>query len=135
MTTCMPGAWPSLTGGRPLVICGVDSIGLFIDDVRKVREQVEANVVVTSTHDHETPDTMGLWGPAPGKSGINPAYNDFVVERVAEAAKAAIAAMRPARLRIASVASAELEGFIHDTRPPVRTDAELTVVAAGTTER
>ena len=46
------------TGGRALVICGVDSIGLFIDDVQKIRSMVDANVVVTSTHDHEAPDTM-----------------------------------------------------------------------------
>jgi hypothetical protein len=117
-------------GARPLVICGVDSIGLFYDDVQKVRAQVSADVVVTATHNHETPDTMGLWGPAPGKSGINPAYNDFVIGKVAATAKAAIAALQPARLRFAGVSSSELNGFIHDTRPPVRTDASVILVVA-----
>jgi hypothetical protein len=121
------------TGGRPLAICGLDSIGLFYDDVKRVRDQVDGDVVVASTHDHEAPDTMGLWGPGPGKSGLNPAYNDFVVTRLTEAAKAAIGDLRPARVRIGSVSSPELEGLVHDTRPPVRTDAELTVLVAETT--
>ena len=83
----------SVTGSQPVVLCGVDSIGLFTDDVERIRTEVrkrsaprEPNVVVASTHDHEAPDTMGLWGPAQGRSGINEAYNEFVVERVARAA-------------------------------------------------
>ena len=63
--------------GQTLVLCGVDSIGLFTDDVELIRADVKkrlaaqkksvagsVNVVVASTHDHQAPDTMGLWGPA-----------------------------------------------------------------------
>src|SRR4051812_28274591 len=34
------------TGIRPLVVCAVDVIGVFWDDVRKIRSKVDADVVV-----------------------------------------------------------------------------------------
>src|SRR5579884_3355642 len=52
----------------PLALCGVDSIGLFREDVVRIRELVrkqygkDVDVVVAALHDHEAPDTMGLWG-------------------------------------------------------------------------
>ena len=117
------------TGQRPLVICEADLIGLFLDDVERVREKVpEADVVVASTHVHEGPDTMGLWGPAAGQSGIHDAYNTFVVGRIAEAAKGAIGALEPATPALAVVHSAELDTFIDDDRPPVVHDPDLIVL-------
>src|SRR3954470_4931824 len=89
------------TGGRALVICGVDVIGVFWDDVRKIRAKVDADVVVAALHDHEAPDTMGLWGPSEAQTGINEAYVSFLVERTAEAAREAIQSLRPARIRLA----------------------------------
>ncbi|HBY60452.1 MAG TPA: hypothetical protein DEH78_11555 [Solibacterales bacterium] len=118
-------------GARPLVLCGVDSIGLFFDDVKRIRAKApEADVIVAATHVHQAPDTMGLWGPAAGKSGLNEAYVDYVVDRTAEAVREAIADLRPAVLRLAKVSHPDLDSFIHDTRPPVRHDAELVVLAA-----
>ncbi|HET8547685.1 MAG TPA: hypothetical protein VFL57_06770, partial [Bryobacteraceae bacterium] len=120
--------------GRPLVICGVDSIGLFFDDVKAIRGMVEgADVIVTATHDHEAPDTMGLWGPDRTRSGINAGYLDYVVERTAEAAAAAVAALEPASVRLASATSPELDKLIHDTRPPVRHDSGIIALAAVST--
>lgn len=116
-------------GSKPLVVCEADLIGLFLDDVLRVRAKVpEADVVVASTHVHEGPDTMGLWGPAAGHSGIDDAYNNFVVDRIAEAAKGALAALEPATPALAVVHSAELDSFIDDTRPPVVHDPDLIVL-------
>ena len=118
------------TGRKPLVICEVDLIGFFLDDVQRVRAKVpDADVVVASTHVHEGPDTMGLWGPAVGQSGIDNDYNSFVVDRVAEAAKGALAALEPATLALAVVHSAELDTFIDDDRPPVVHDPDLIVLS------
>jgi hypothetical protein len=116
--------------GKPLVVCEADLIGLFLDDVERIRAKVPgADVVVASTHDHEGPDTMGLWGPAEGQSGINQDYNSFVVERVAEAARGALAALQPATPVLARVHAAELDSFIHDDRPPVVHDPDLIVLS------
>src|SRR5713226_3897737 len=60
------------TGGDPLVMCGVDSIGLFWEDVVRIRKRAvqlaghQINVVIGSLHDHQAPDTMGLWGQKEG---------------------------------------------------------------------
>jgi hypothetical protein len=126
-------------GQQPLVLCGVDSIGLFSDDVERIRAAVrtklpkfQPNIVVASTHDHQAPDTMGLWGPAEGSSGINEDYNSFVVERVAEAAVSAIHHLQPATLTLAQAHPSELDTFIDDDRPPVVHDAGVVALMAKT---
>jgi hypothetical protein len=116
--------------GEPLVLCGVDSIGLFLDDVEKVRKQVPGRAVIASTHVHQAPDTLGLWGPAAGQSGISEAYNQFVTGRTVEAARQAIKSLRPARVKLAKVHDPELDTFIHDRRPPVRHDSDLVLLWA-----
>lgn len=120
----------------PLVICGVDSIGLFWDDVNRIRQAVksrlgrDADVIVAALHDHQAPDTMGLWGPNPATSGINEEYNRFVVERTAEAAAEAVENLRPATIALAKTHPPELDTFIHDNRPPDVHDSELVLLAA-----
>lgn len=116
---------------EPVVICAVDLIGLFLDDTSKIRKSVaNARVVVASLHDHEGPDTMGMWGPAPGVSGINEAYNQFVVDRTIEAARDAVKSLQPAKITLSKIDTPELHTFIDDGRPPVVHDAELIALFA-----
>jgi hypothetical protein len=123
-------------GKTPLVICGVDSIGLFWDDVARIRQALktklgrDADVVIAALHDHQAPDTMGLWGPNPATSGINEEYTSFVIERTAQAAVAAIDNLRPATISLAKTHPAELDTFIHDDRPPDVHDSELILLSA-----
>ncbi len=119
-------------GGRPLVLCGVDSIGLFVDDTRKIRGQLDADVVVAALHDHEAPDTMGLWGPRMISSGIQEAYNQYVVDQTTAAAREALSRLQPARVTLARIARPELDSFIHDNRPPEVHDAEVIALSAAT---
>jgi len=131
--------------GQTLVLCGVDSIGLFTDDVELIRADVKkrlaaqkksvagsVNVVVASTHDHQAPDTMGLWGPAEGQSGINEAYNTFVVERVAQAAAEAVRHLKPAIVIMGQAHPSDLDTLVHDDRPPEVHDAAGIVLRATT---
>jgi hypothetical protein len=119
------------TGKRPVVLCGVDLIGLFLDDVEKIRQgarqQVgrDLDVIISATHGHEGPDTMGLWGPKAGVSGLNEPYNQYVVQRSVEAVVAAVRGMKRAQLFLARTGFPDLKSFIHDTRPPVVHDPEL----------
>src|SRR5579859_4617215 len=131
--------------GQTLVLCGVDSIGLFTDDVELIRTDVKkrlatqkkntagsVNVVVASTHDHQAPDTMGLWGPAEGQSGINDAYNAFVVERVAQTAAEAVRHLKPAIVIMGQAHPSDLDTLVHDDRPPEVHDAGVIVLRATT---
>ncbi len=128
-------------GGRTIILCGVDSIGLFFDDVERIRAEVkrqlaegkkaitgEVDVVVAATHDHEAPDTMGLWGPERGRSGINEAYMNLVVERVAQSAVLAVRTMQPALIKVGEAHRSNLDEFIHDDRPPEVLDAGVIVL-------
>src|SRR5579872_175244 len=124
------------TDRRALVMCGVDSIGLFREDVNRIRDLVkkqaghDPDVVVAALHDHQAPDTMGLWGPASDKSGINEAYNTYVIERTTEAAVEAIKNLAPAKFILAKAHPPVLDTFINDTRPPVVHDAEVIMLSA-----
>jgi len=128
-------------GKDAVVICGVDAIGLFLEDVEKIRGLVKAKagrsveIIVAANHGHEGPDTMGLWGAKVGQSGLVEAYNQFVIQQTAEAALAALGSMKGARVHLAKNSSAELKQLIDDDRPPVLNDAEVTVMRLVTTRR
>lgn len=124
------------TGARPVAICAADSIGLFLDDVQKIRAAVpQATVLVMSTHVHEAPDTMGLWGPRQGVSGIDEAYNAVVVRQAAEAVKECLATMRPATLALAAVTPKDVDGYFDDSRPPVVHDPQILALAVNDMRR
>ncbi len=118
-------------GARPLVLCGVDSIGLFVDDTDGIRKAAidrlgkPADIVVAALHDHEAPDTMGLWGPKFDTSGLNEDYNRFLAAQAADAIVEAVHNLTPAEVALASVRNPQLDAFIHDNRPPVVHDAEV----------
>ena len=118
-------------GKKPVVLCGVDLIGLFLDDVEKIRAGArkqlgrDLDVVISATHTHEGPDTMGLWGPKLGVTGISEPYNEFVVQRSIEAVVASVKGMKRATLYLARTGFPDLKAFINDTRPPVVNDPEL----------
>ena len=125
-------------GERPLVMCAVDLIGVFLDDTQRIRAAIRkkfenADVVIASTHVHEGPDAMGQWGPSQGVSGINDAYMAFMTERTAGAAVAALEAMKPARASVETVHNPELDGFISDDRPPIKHDPDLILLALADT--
>lgn len=124
----------ALEAGNQVVLCGVDSIGLFFDDVSKIRQLVRAkhpaaSVVVAATHVHEAPDTMGLWGKQAGVSGINEDYNGLVVRSTAEAAIEALDSLQPARIRAAQSNPPSLKQFYDDSRPPFVIDSAITAIA------
>jgi hypothetical protein len=120
------------TSARPVVLCGVDSIGLFRAEVLRIRARVrelagrDAHVIVAATHSHQTPDTMGMWGPKPGVSGVDESYNAFVVEQTARAAAEAIATLRPASAMIAHKEPRDARSWFDDSRPPVVNDPAVT---------
>jgi Neutral/alkaline non-lysosomal ceramidase, N-terminal len=121
-------------GGKTLVFCAADLIGLFHPDVLKVREKVKARlpgvtqVIVASTHDHEGPDTLGLWGPALLRSGVNMKYLNWVVDRIADTAVRAGSNMQEASMTIAREDSPLLKLLQDDSRPPYVKDPYLFVM-------
>jgi hypothetical protein len=121
-------------GEQTIVMCSADLIGLFYDDVLKIRGKVKAqapevtHLIVASTHDHEGPDTMGLWGPTPFQSGIDGKYMDWLQERIAGTAVEAVRSMQEARLTLARDDHPLLAQLQSDSRPPYVKDPYLFVM-------
>ncbi len=96
-------------GGR-VAIVALDLVGYFNNEIQTIRALVDPAsaidyLVVHSTHQHEGPDTLGIWGPDELTSGVDPAYLDFVNQSVADCVDDAVANMQPARLKFATTDS------------------------------
>ena len=99
-------------GGR-VAIVAVDLVGYFNAEIQTIRSLVDpaAGVdyaVVHSTHQHEGPDTLGIWGPDALTSGVDPGYIDFVNASVADCIEEAVAGLQLARIKYATTDSAGL---------------------------
>lgn len=87
-------------------------------------------VIVSSTHNHEGPDTIGLWGPAPGQDGKYAAYLQFVDRQIARAVSEAVDRLVEVRTRFGKSRPPALRALQVRTgyRPPHFFDDELRVV-------
>jgi hypothetical protein len=88
-------------GRTRLGIVSLDAIGLFHDDVLSVRRRLSPQskidyTIVYSTHNHSTPDLLGLWGPDMFHAGADQRYRQQVIAASAQALEAAAAALQKA---------------------------------------
>ncbi len=111
-------------GKEKIALVAVDLVGLFHPQVESVRKKLPGftYVLVSSTHNHEGPDTLGLWGPSPFQSGVDAVYLDEVEKQIVSAVQAADAARKPASARIGKANAPEL---LHDAREPFVKHDEL----------
>jgi hypothetical protein len=114
-------------GASKLALVSVDLIGLQRPDVIKVRDRLPGylHIMVASTHNHEGPDVIGLWGPSQVESGVDPAYVEFAVDGIVAAVKAAEQNFTPAR---AEYGAAEAPELLLDPRLPIVKDPILRAV-------
>jgi len=121
-------------GKTRLAIVALDVIGFMSNEVIDVRNLIPASAgvtytIISSTHTHEGPDLLGLWGKPPFKSGVNRAYLEFVKTQAVKSVEAAVTSMRPVRLAI----SGDLTGAAHlvkDTREPEVFDPGIRIIRA-----
>lgn len=93
--------------GKRIAIVVLDLIGYFHNEVQTIRSLVDPalgldSITVSSTHQHEGPDTMGLWGRDELTPGVDLGYVDFVNQSVAECIAEAALALEPAEIRFAT---------------------------------
>jgi len=110
----------------------LDAIGFFHDDVIAVRKRLEADwkldyAIVSSTHNHSTPDLMGLWGPDILHTGVNPAYREQVIAAAVKALGEATRALQPAKVAFHELPTPPA-GLLTDTRKPEVYDCDLRVM-------
>lgn len=109
---------------KKIALVCVDVVGLFNDVAERVRKQLPGfdYVLVSSTHNHEGPDTMGLWGPNLWTSGIDPDYMKVLEAGIVQAVKDADRSKVAVSAEIGSAHAPEL---LHDGREPCVKHDEL----------
>jgi hypothetical protein len=121
-------------GSQTLVLCSVDLIGLFYDDVLAIRREFAestpspAFLIVAATHTHAGPDTLGLYGPHPLETGTDPGYLASVDQRIAATAVEAVTNLEPATLEFARDDYPLLGLLQGEDRPPIVKDPFLFVM-------
>lgn len=116
----------------------LDAVGYFINEMDLVRSDPTLQgmdldrVIIASTHVHEAVDTVGLWGVNLGTTGRVPAHMALVRQRTAAAIRAAVTALRPVRVRVATALTVDAMGstldYVNDTRDPKLYDPTVTAV-------
>jgi hypothetical protein len=105
-------------GTQKIAFASIDIVGLFIENVTNIRKELPGfrYVLVSSTHNHEGPDTLGLWGPNQLSSGVDPEYMKRVEAGVAKAIRDAVKSLAPASAAIGTAKGPEL---LRDGRQPM----------------
>jgi hypothetical protein len=99
-------------GIKKIAVEVLDHEGLFNVYMERIREKVAADgysldgIFISSTHDESAPDSLGLYGPndpsgvgIPAASSVNDYWNDYLVDKSAQAIEDAYDAMEPATVR------------------------------------
>jgi hypothetical protein len=119
-----------------LILAALDLIGFFRPDVLDVTRRVQArvpgvHVIIASTHTHHGPDTMGLWGPDSGHTGVDPQYLASLKEKITATLLACLEDLQPVSLKTACV---RVPGVAKNARNPEIVDDELTVAQFNLTQ-
>ncbi len=139
--------------GEYLAIVSLDLVGLGHPRIWEARDRLAADgfdaghLLVNTSHNHQGPDTMGLWGdPLFGRTGVDWAFQDQVTDAIEQAVRDAAAAMQPVELSIGRVRMRDrspflngpyfggknpdprMHGMIHDGRDPVVVSDQLLAV-------
>ena len=114
-------------GTKKIALVSVDLVGLFYPVAEAVRKNSKGfeHVAVSSTHNHEGPDTLGLWGPNRLATGVDDDYEKFVIDGIGKAIAAAEKSMQPAAAKIGTASDASL---LVDGRMPVVKHDELVAI-------
>jgi hypothetical protein len=119
-------------GYTRLGIVALDAIGFFHDDVIAVRRALAPDLkldyaVICSTHNHSTPDLMGLWGPNILRTGVDPAYRRQVITAAVLTLTEATTRLQPTRLALLEIPTPPA-GLVTDTRKPQVFDPDIRVM-------
>ena len=115
-------------GTSPFAIVSTDLLGLTSPDVQLIQKEITARVpeladriLVHSTHNHEAPDTIGLWGGTGQVPFIAPRSREYIkkiAENSAEAVANAWNNRQEVDVTVANLDSSVVSDLVEDTRQP-----------------
>lgn len=114
-------------GDRKIGLVSVDLVGIQYPLTLSVREALKdfSYVMVASTHNHEGPDVIGLWGPQQGVTGVDPEYIAKLKTSIVAAVREAEKNLAPAE---ATYGTAEGGRLMRDSRLPEVKDGVLRLI-------
>lgn len=115
-------------GERKIAFVSVDLVGLQYPAVQEIRKGLPeiSYVLVSSTHNHEGPDVIGMWGKSPFHYGVDDDYVAETVRRVVQLVKGTAGRMEGEV--DAAYGTAEDATLLKDSRLPAVLDAVLRVL-------
>ncbi|MFM7678889.1 MAG: hypothetical protein ACKO83_08575 [Roseiflexaceae bacterium] len=116
-----------------LVLVAVDVIGIFHNHVHDIQTAVQQaanhptplHIIISASHTHHGPDTMGLWGPDEKTSGVDPTYLHTLKAQIVACILAAVRTRHAAHSKTAMV---QVAGWVKNTRDPAIIDDTLTLL-------
>ncbi len=118
--------------GTTAAVVSIDCVGLtherFVEARLRLKSEVPelTHVVFSSTHTHNSPDTMGIWSYRPIAGKFDEGYVARVMDAAREAVVEAVKGLQPVRVEYGS-ADIGPAGFVRDSREPQVTDRVLGV--------
>jgi hypothetical protein len=116
--------------GVTVAMVTLDAIGMFHEKIIDIRKMIDPSlnidhVIVSSLHNHETPDTMGNWsGAVPLPSNFDHEHMDAIKRACKNAVEEAVRNLKPADMYIKQVEITP-DGFVDDSRKPIVIDTKV----------
>jgi hypothetical protein len=116
-----------------LVMVTIDCVGLTHERFIRIRKSIDherhgiAHILFSSTHTHNSPDTMGIWSGRPLFSKFDEVYVGTVLAKAREAILEAVQRLEPVEVTVAAT-RIEPKHFVKDSRMPEVFDRELCAV-------
>lgn len=116
-------------GKTRMAVVSLDLIGLSNQRVNRIRQSIHTvpqdHVLISCTHVHSGPDTLGLWGPNVATSGIDPLYMARLEDRIAAVVDRTVQSLRPVTLSAGTTIVPD--GLVFNSREAIQ-DKELTAL-------
>lgn len=118
-------------GQTRVALVALDFVGWFFEDVERIRALLDPAwkidlLIVAGTHNHQSPDTMGLWGQTVPLDGKFPRYMEFARRQVVRAIGDAVETLGPAMVRVTEAPTDPL--LVTDFRDPLLHDDLIRVM-------
>lgn len=125
-------------GNTTLGLVAIDAIGWMYDDVQRMRADVAAegidldHLVIHSSHVHEGPDTMGIYGPTLTVTGYSSEYAAQTAAAVVDAVREAHGGLTEVSMELGQVDATDawtngVNNLVRDSRDPFIVDPRVGV--------
>ncbi|MFH1533165.1 MAG: hypothetical protein ABIK09_20755 [Pseudomonadota bacterium] len=127
-----------------VVVASMDLVGLEAPDTIRMQTRIAAlgldpgHLLISCTHTHSGPDTIGVWGPEDGVTGRCPAYHEFLADALGQAVADLRGTLRPVTIAAGEVSVNEPlsnePSLLRDSRQPVVINNRITAARLATPE-